>query len=344
MTRAETAAFLREHDHYCILTHRRPDGDTIGSSAALCLGLRAMGKTAWLLRNPQFTPRFAAVLEGLVCEDVPDEATIVSVDVAAPDLLPIGREGLAAQVQLVIDHHARSSVSAEHRLVEAERAACGEIIFGLLELLGVSLDARMAEAIYIAISTDTGCFQYSNTTADTLRIAAACKDAGADTYPINKLFFGTKSFARLKLEARLTGSAEFYADGKVALVELPQAWLDELGASEDDVDSIAGFARAIEGVSLASQSATSRAGTESSRCGRAEAMTPASSVRSWAAADMLRLPGRQSRVALRARSGPFWTCCAGKGSSEDGKRHFDRGQARGLDQPGRGGEAARRVP
>ena len=93
MTRAETAAFLREHDNYCILTHRRPDGDTIGSSAALCLGLRAMGKTAWLLRNPQFTPRFAAVLEGLVCEDVPDEATIVSVDVAAPDLLPIGREG-----------------------------------------------------------------------------------------------------------------------------------------------------------------------------------------------------------------------------------------------------------
>ena len=87
-------------------------------------------------------------------------------------------------------------------------------------------------------------------TADTLRIAAACKDAGADTYPINKLFFGTKSFARLKLEARLTGSAEFYADGKVALVELPQAWLDELGASEDDVDSIAGFARAIEGVEL----------------------------------------------------------------------------------------------
>lgn len=162
MTRDETAAFLREHDNYCILTHRRPDGDTIGSSAALCLGLRAMGKTAWLLRNPQFTPRFAAVLDGLVCEDVPDEATIVSVDVAAPDLLPIGREGLAEQVQLVIDHHARSSVSAEHRLVEAERAACGEIIFGLLELLGVSLDARMAEAIYIAISTDTGCFQYSN--------------------------------------------------------------------------------------------------------------------------------------------------------------------------------------
>lgn len=261
-----------------------------------------------------------------------------------PDLLPIGREGLAAQVQLVIDHHARSSVSAEHRLVEAERAACGEIIFGLLELLGVSLDARMAEAIYIAISTDTGCFQYSNTTADTLRIAAACKDAGADTYAVNQIFFGTKSFARLKLEARLTGSAEFYADGKVALVELPQAWLDELGASEDDVDSIAGFARAIEGVERASQSATSRAGTESSRCGRAGRTMRVNSAGSWEAADHAAAAGATVRAALRARSAPFWTCCAGKGSSEDGKRHFDRGQARGLDEPGRGGEAARRVP
>ena len=250
MTKAETAAFLREHDNYCILTHRRPDGDTIGSSAALCLALRALGKTAWLLRNPQFTPRFAAVLGGLVCESVPDGATVVSVDVAAPDLLPIGQEALAERVELVIDHHARSSVPAPRRLVEAERAACGEIVFGLTEVLGIGLTARMAEAIYIAVSTDTGCFQYSNTTADTLRIAAACVDAGAQIYPINKTFFGTKSFARLQLESRLTGSVELYADGKVALCALPQAWLDELGVGEDDVDSISGFPRAIEGVEL----------------------------------------------------------------------------------------------
>lgn len=250
MTRAETAAFLREHDNYCILTHRRPDGDTIGSSAALCLALRTLGKTACLLRNPQFTPRFDAVLDGLVCADVPDGAVIVSVDVAAPDLLPIGYESLAERVALVIDHHARSSVPAERRLVEAERAACGEIIFGLLGQLGISPDRRMAEAVYIAISTDTGCFQYSNTTADTLRIAAACCDAGAQTYPINKLFFGTKSFARLQLEARLTNSVELYAGGKVAVACLPQAWLDELGAGEDDVDSIAGYPRSIEGVEL----------------------------------------------------------------------------------------------
>ena len=250
MTRAEFCAFARAHDNFVILTHRRPDGDTIGSSAALCLALRALGKTAWLLRNPQFTPRFAAVLEGLVCEDVPDEATVVSVDVAAPDLLPIGREGLAEQVQLVIDHHARSSVSAERRLVEAERAACGEIIFGLLELLGVTLTRQMAEALYLAISTDTGCFKYSNTTAHTHAAAATLIAAGAEVYPINKAFFDTKSFARLKLEARLTDSIELYGGGIVGLCTMPKSLLTELQISEDDVDSISGFARSIEGVEI----------------------------------------------------------------------------------------------
>lgn len=250
MTRAETIAFLRAHDNYVILTHRRPDGDTIGSSAALCLALRSLGKTAWLLENLQFTPRFSAVLEGLVCADVPERATIVAVDIAAAELLPLGWETLAELVKLVIDHHARSSIAAPHRLVEAERAACGEIIFGLLGELGVVLTQRMAEAIYIAVSTDTGCFQYSNTTADTLRAAAACCDTGMDAYPINKMFFGTKSLARLRLEARMTETVELYADGKVAVCAIPQAWLDELGANEDDVDSIAGFPRSIEGVQL----------------------------------------------------------------------------------------------
>ena len=248
LTIREAADFLLRNDNYVLLTHRRPDGDTIGSAAALCAGLRSLGKTAHVLENPQFTEKFRPWLGKLTCETLPSSACVVSVDIAAENLLPFDLPDCAIELQ--IDHHAGNRQFGLQAFVDASAAACGEIIIGLLELLGVSLDARMAEAIYIAISTDTGCFQYSNTTADTLRIAAACKDAGADTYPINKLFFGTKSFARLKLEARLTGSAEFYADGKVALVELPQAWLDELGASEDDVDSIAGFARAIEGVEL----------------------------------------------------------------------------------------------
>ena len=230
LTIREAADFLLRNDNYVLLTHRRPDGDTIGSAAALCAGLRSLGKTAHVLENPQFTEKFRPWLGKLTCETLPSSACVVSVDIAAENLLPFDLPDCAIELQ--IDHHAGNRQFGLQAFVDASAAACGEIILRLLQLMDVKLDASMGAALYVAISTDTGCFQYSNTTAETLRIAADCKDAGADTYPINKLFFGTKSFARLKLEARLTGSAEFYADGKVALVELPQAWLDELGAIE----------------------------------------------------------------------------------------------------------------
>ena len=119
-----------------------------------------------------------------------------------------------------------------------------------MELLGVTLTEKLANALYLAISTDTGCFKYSNTTAHTHEAAAKLIHAGADTYPINKAFFDTKSFARLRLEAELTHSIELYAGGLVGLCTMPKSLLQELSISEDDVDSISGFARSIEGVEI----------------------------------------------------------------------------------------------
>lgn len=250
MTRSEAAAYLRSHDNYLILTHRRPDGDTIGSAAGLCRGLRALGKTAHVLDNPQFTPRFAPWLEGLVCQIVPETATVVAVDTASEGLLAFGMEELLPRIALTIDHHGRSSLPVENRLIEAHRAACGEIIFGLLQQLEVPVDKLTAEALYVAVSTDTGCFKYSNVTADTLRIAAELIERGADTAPINKTFFDTQSFARLRLQARMTEQLELYAGGLVAISVLPRAWVEEFAVTEDDLDSISGFARSIEGVEI----------------------------------------------------------------------------------------------
>ncbi len=250
MTRPDVAQYLREHDNYVILTHRRPDGDTTGSAAALCRGLRALGKTAFVLENPQSTARLRPFLDGLTRTDVPTNALIISVDIATPELLGFGAESLTERIALVIDHHGRNNLPCENRLVERECAACGEIIYGLLLALGVKIDAKTAEALYVAISTDTGCFKYSNVTANTLRTAAALIDCGADVAPINKAFFDTKTFSRLQLEARLTESLERYAGGLVGLCILPQQWIDELSVTEDDIDSISGFARAIEGVEI----------------------------------------------------------------------------------------------
>lgn len=123
-------------------------------------------------------------------------------DIASLGLLSFDAEELSLgdQIALAIDHHGSNDLNAP-KLVEADRAACGEIILELLELLGVTLTEKLANALYLAISTDTGCFKYSNTTAHTHEAAAKLIHAGADTYPINKAFFDTKSFARLRLEA-----------------------------------------------------------------------------------------------------------------------------------------------
>ena len=249
MTRTEFCAFLRGHDNFVILTHRRPDGDTIGSAAALCRGLRQLGKTAFVLTNEQFTPRFQPFLDGLTCDALPAGATVISADIASEGLLPFDAVRLQLMPVCAVDHHGSNSLACP-KLVEADKAACGEIVYAVLTELGVTVTKQIAECLYTAISTDTGCFKFSNTTANTHRTAAALIAAGADVYPINKLFFDTKSFARLRLEAKLTDTMEFYAGGAVGVCMMPKSLLAEFTVTEDDLDSISGFARSIEGVRI----------------------------------------------------------------------------------------------
>lgn len=250
MTRTETAAWLQAHDHYCILTHRNPDGDTIGCAVALCRGLRALGKDAFIYENPQFTARYDRWLGGLTSAGVTPERTIVSVDMASESLLPDNAVQFAGKIQLAMDHHSSNTGFAHCTCVEPDLAACGELIYALLLELGVTLTAEIAEAVYLAVSTDTGCFQYANTTSNTLRVAAAVKDAGCEAYPINKVFFGTKTVSRLQLESRLTDTMELYGGGKVAVCHIPLSWMTELHLTEDQLDSIASFPRNVEGVEL----------------------------------------------------------------------------------------------
>lgn len=250
ITIPEAAAFLRERDDFLILTHRRPDGDTIGCAAALCGGLRAIGKRAVILENPQFTPKFRPYLDGLTTQAPQQAACVVAVDIASSRLFPFGYEDYVNRTDLAIDHHGRNDLYADRTYVNPDAAACGELILRVLTELGVTPDRRIAEALYCAISTDTGCFRYSNTTAETLRAAAYCKECGADTFAINQVMFLTKRLARLKLEAYLTESAEFYADGLVAISQLANEKRRELGITEDDIDDISGFGREIAGVEI----------------------------------------------------------------------------------------------
>lgn len=246
MNLLKTTDMLRQMDNVLIITHKRPDGDAIGCGAALCHCLRKLGKTAWVLENPDITERYVQYFDGLVAPAGFVPENVVTVDSASTGMLCDGGEKY--HIHLAIDHHGSHEKYADHVWVDSNAAACGEMILRIVEELCGEIPAECAEPLYLAISTDTGCFQYSNTTVDTFMAAAKLKAAGVDTYAVNKVMFGTKSMARLKLESMLVAGMEMYSDGKICLMTLTQQMMDEAGATDNDIDDIAGFPRVVEGV------------------------------------------------------------------------------------------------
>lgn len=251
LTRSEAADFFDRHDHFCILTHRRPDGDTIGSAAALCRALRSMGKNANVLENPEITDRYKPLMEGLTIPEPGDGDLIVAVDVAEDGMLPKAFSYLRNSVDLRIDHHSSGREYAPNSLVDSESASCAEIIFDILMELEVELDEATAEALYVGTSTDTGCFRYANTTVHTFDTAAECAAAGADVFGWNQLLFETNSLAKLRLQGWIAEHTKLISDGKIAVCALPKAVEEQIGVNEDDMGNLSSFVRSIEGVCLA---------------------------------------------------------------------------------------------
>ena len=251
LTRSETARFLEQNDHFAILTHRRPDGDTIGSAATLCRGLRQLGKTAHIIENPEITGKFRHLHAGLTKPMAEVGDTVISVDVASPTLLPDSFRHLLGSIALRIDHHGSATSFTEYELVEPTAGACAEVLYDVLRCLQVTLDKPMAEALYTAVATDTGGFRYANTTAHSFITAAACAEAGGDLATINRVVFDTNSFAKMKMQSWIVHNTSFLAGGQIALCAIPRAVEQQIGVTEDDMDSISGLARSIEGVKMA---------------------------------------------------------------------------------------------
>lgn len=251
LTRTETARFLSERDRFAIVTHRRPDGDTLGCAALLCLGLRQLGKTAYVLCNPETTEKYLPLLAGLTKAAPEQQDTLVAVDVASGNMLGEQFSSLEGKILLRIDHHGSATSFTDFELVDPDAAACGEVIYDVLREMGTTLDVPMATALYTAVSTDTGCFRYANTTANTLRVAADCVAAGADTFSMNQAYFETNSLGRLRLQGWLVENALFLQEGKVVICALPRSKELELGLTEDDLENISGFPRSIAGVKIA---------------------------------------------------------------------------------------------
>lgn len=246
------AQFLQEKDGYLIGTHRRPDGDTVGSAAALCGALRKLGKTAYVLENTHITPRYAPYLAPFWRPAGWEPEHVICVDVADKGMLAPNPECYEDRVSLVIDHHGSNPGFGCLNLIEPGYAAAAELVYELVRELGVELDEQMALAIYLGVATDTGGFHYSNTNVHSHLVAADCmRFDGIDFGRLNLELFEVKSRARLYLEERIIRSLEFRLDGRLTVAAITLRDREETGVDWDDLESISSVPRQIQGVEAA---------------------------------------------------------------------------------------------
>ena len=243
----EIAQYLKNTDNSVILTHRYPDGDTLGSAFALCRALRKLGKKSRVIVNGVLTGKFQYLAKNMDEQNFEYE-TVIAVDIASTSLLGELEEEFGGKVDVSVDHHGMNMPFAKMTYVNAKAAANTENIYYLIKLLGVEIDRDIADCIYTGLCTDTGCFKFSNVTSDTMRIAADLMDIGCDSALINRVMFDTKSLSRIKIERAVLETLTLHCDNKIAVINTTMAMEKETGAEDSDMDGLAAIPRQIEGV------------------------------------------------------------------------------------------------
>ena len=241
---------LRAADDIEILSHHYPDGDTLGSAAALCRALQKMGKKAVCRCSDGISPKYGFLFEGLEPQRF-RPGFVVSVDVA--DIKLLGAQfaaKYAGKIDLCIDHHGSHQPFAAATYVDSGAAATCEIIYEIISRLGAGLDTVSSRAVYTGITTDTGCFRYSNTTARTHEIASRVMKLDVDFAEINRRMFDTKSRARLEMERSVLDSIEFHFGDRCAVVVISRAMIEKSGADEGDLEGLSSIPRQVEGVDV----------------------------------------------------------------------------------------------
>ena len=244
---SRAGALLAGAEDVLILTHVRPDGDTAGSGCALCLGLRALGKRAYLAANPPSMKRYEKYMTPYFAPAGFAAGFVAAVDLPGPGQFPPGWRPPPEGVDLAIDHHGSNTGYAKYTCLEADSAATGELVYLILRAMDVPLSPDMAEALYAAVATDTGCFRTPGTTARTLSIAGALRQTGFDAAELTRRLFESRSPARLRLEAAMFSTMRFPRPG-VCVMTLPLDSVRACGATEDDMDKLSTLTTVPEGV------------------------------------------------------------------------------------------------
>lgn len=241
------AKILIEQDNILVLCHVSPDGDTLGSGAALVLALRSMGKTAFVACADKVAEKYEYLASDVITDEF-DPDFVVAVDAASIKLLGAFGEKYAGKIDVAIDHHISHNNFAKIDFVDANCAANCEIIYQLLKAMNAKFTQQIANAIYTGISTDSGCFRYKNVTPQTHRIAAEMIECGAESGEINRIMFETKTKEQITAEIIALSSMEYFLDGKAALIAVTLEMMQKTGITDTDLDPIVARPRQIKGI------------------------------------------------------------------------------------------------
>jgi len=251
------AAALRDNDRFLVVTHENPDGDALGSLLAMTLALQQLDKDVLMyLSGGSPLPReYAFMPLGGLLRELPDdmeERVLVAVDCAKADRIgadpaPVQR----AKLVVDIDHHHDNTRFGDANLIVADASSTGEVLRDVFRELGVEITPEIAEPLYIALVTDTGRFQYTNTTPKALRLAAELVEAGADVHAVFQEVYESVEFAKLKLLARALERARVLEGGRIVVSYLVRTDFAEVGAAEPYSEGIIDYLRAVEGSELA---------------------------------------------------------------------------------------------
>jgi bifunctional oligoribonuclease and PAP phosphatase NrnA len=242
---------IEDHRSFLVTTHVDPDGDGLGSQSALVLALRKMGKQVEAVNHSPLPHRYRYLAFSPHCRTsdvVPPHDICITLDVG--DLSRIRpnarREDFGRLVN--IDHHVTNTLFGDVNWVDPQACAAGEMVWKLLKALPVELDRDILDSVYTAILADTGRFQYSNTNANVLRMAAEIAEAGADIHRVSRLIFASESFPALKVLRTGLGNLQTFMDGRIGVTTLSLKELKESGANEEDAESLVNFARKVDSV------------------------------------------------------------------------------------------------
>lgn len=243
----DVCKFLKTHNDFCILTHASPDGDTLGSAAALYMGLKNAGKNCFIVCGDNIPEKYSYFFDNEFLKPI-DYKTVIAVDIADEHLLGSAYEEFNSVVDLCIDHHISNTGYAKNLYLDSCAAATCESIYDIIKAMKWKLNDKMAAALYTGLSTDTGSFKYANVTAKTHKIAADLYNYNIRAYEISKIMFDTKSKALLNLEKLILESAQFFFNDRCFVLSVTTDMLKSTGCNENELESVAAISRCVEGV------------------------------------------------------------------------------------------------